>query len=597
MKKINTALLLVLLLTTPAYPSFIPEYVLKSMSPPKLDTPEYDLARMKLVNPNFTTYPDASGIIWLKHTVISRSFSGGLEIARLYVILGRKGLGGKWLNWNIPMPAKGSIEVLEANVYDFDSLTRIGSASQRTNNEAHTKELNFQGLPDLFIISVSWREELPSQLSFEGLSWFQEDLRVWESIVDVYSPQSLAYKTFPEVRRPEVHNIDNEVLYSWRRINLEPFSSSGELVRLQRAGVAFSIRQGTSGVIRILRDTENLDSRTPPEDLSLWFRRSKPDGIHRLIDWLQEQPEIHLAEGSPRLIPSSGALTRREKILLAKSWLTTQKVDVSLKWILPFDPDAAAPFCEGMFYAPVLELQGIKDIAFHDMTDPKLLEGVKLFSFNSEGKMLSQRVPSSKASDNRLSAIMDLRLNEQGLLSGNVRILLRGAWEALLTGTNPSDGKVRGALLSLFPGLTNYKDVKYAKVKGVAEISYTLDNKPGIAGTGRGLLAMLPFFEPEPVRRLSTLEPPLEMLFPFIVDQNITLGFPKNASQALVQGSLPKNPDKINFSCNYQNRRHRLIADSRLELNMQNVSLGNMSLLRRCLDNWRAFSSRSIPVR
>ena len=39
-------------------------------------SPEYNLSRMKQMNPDFTTYSEAGGIIWLKHTVIARSDSG-----------------------------------------------------------------------------------------------------------------------------------------------------------------------------------------------------------------------------------------------------------------------------------------------------------------------------------------------------------------------------------------------------------------------------------------------------------------------------------------------------------------------------------------
>ena len=166
-----------------------------------------------------------------------------------------------------------------------------------------------------------------------------------------------------------------------------------------------------------------------------------------------------------------------------------------------------------------------------------------------------------------------------------------------MLGNNPTDGTARGAVLSLFPGLTNYKDVKYKNVKGVPEISFTIENKPGVGGTGRGVLAIIPFFEPVAMRKLGAYEPPVEVLFPFVIDQNITLGFPKNASQALVSNKVSKNPDKINYSENYNNKRHRVIADSRFELNMNSVTAGNMTLLRRHLDQWRAFSSRHIPVR
>lgn len=560
-------------------------------------SPEYNLSRMKQMNPDFTTYPEAAGIVWLKQTVIARSDSGGTDITRLYVVLGRRGLGGKWLNWNIPVPAQGSAEILEARAYDFNSLAEIAEASTQEDSRAGIIHVNFQGLPETFILAVCWKESLPSQLSVEGLCWFQEDLRVWESIVEVYSPQKIAYRTFPDIRSPEVTEDINEIAYNWRRINLEPYVQDGELARVQRAGVVFGTRRGTSGATGIMKDVE-LSGNIPADGEAVsGFKRSKRDGTLRLLEWLSSREEIELAEGSPRKIPANGVLTREEKVIVARSWLAGQKVDVSLAWLIPFEPDDSSPLCAGMFANPVLDVQGVKGVDFHDMTDPKLLAGAKIFAVNSEGRFFSRRIPSSKSGDNRLSAIMELQLDENGLMNGTVRVLLRGAWGALMLGNNPTDGRARGALLSLFPGLTNYKDVKYRSVKGVPEISFRLENKPGVGGTGRGILAILPFFEPVAMRKLGGYEAPVEVMFPFVVDQNITLGFPKNASQALVDNKIAKNPDKINYTENYTNRRHRLLADSRFELNMSSVTSGNMPLLQRHLDSWRAFSSRHIPIR
>ena len=76
----------------------LPAFVKPSGNFTQTAEPEYDLSRMKQVNPDFTTYPETNGIIWLKHALISRSDTGGMEVTRLYVILGRRGLGGRWLN-------------------------------------------------------------------------------------------------------------------------------------------------------------------------------------------------------------------------------------------------------------------------------------------------------------------------------------------------------------------------------------------------------------------------------------------------------------------------------------------------------------------
>ena len=575
----------------------LPSYVNPSMSFTEAEGVEYDLSRMKQMNPDFTTYPEAAGIIWLKHSVYSSHKNGGAEIARLYVILGRRGLGSKWLHWNIPVPADGSAEVIEADIYDFASLAKIGSASQEEDTQAGIIRVNFQALPETFIIVMSWKEHLPSKLSVEGLCWFQEELRVWESIVEVYSGESMAYKTFPDFVSPETQKLTGETLSTWRRINLEPYSTAGELARLQRSGVAFSTRRGTGGALGAVKDAESLAKLPADSEALAGFKRSKADGAVRLADYLRNRETIELAEGSPRKIPASGALTQREKAILAKSWLEAQKVSASLVWQLPFEPDENSPLCDAMFFSPVLNVSGIKGIEFDDLTSAKLLEGAKVFGVSPEGRITTMRVPSSKAADNRLSAVMDLKLNEHGQLSGTVKVTLRGAWGALMLGNNPTNGTARGALLSLFPGLTNYKDVAVKNVKGVPELSFTIENKPGVGGTGRGVLAILPFFEPVAMRKLGGYEAPVEMAFPFVIDQNITLGFQKNASQALVSGKTAKNPDKINYSDSYVNRRHRLIADARFELNMTSISAGNMSLLRRHLDNWRAFSARQIPVR
>jgi len=553
-------------------------------------TPEYNLRRMINTYPDFTTYPAENGIIWLKHVTYTTSPEGGTEITRLYVILGRQGLSSKWFNWNIQIPDKGRAEVLEANVYDFPGGTRITGITPEEDSQAGIKTVKFMGMPENFILALSWREHLPDELSLEGLVFTQEDLRVWESVLEVNSPQSLAYRTFPEIRRPETERENNATIYTWHRVNIDPYdTSSSGLARLQRSGVAFSSRRGTSGSAGIMKDIESVNVSAPSEAM----QRYKRSGVTGLIEWLRAQPEIELAEGTPRRIPSNGAWTRREKILLANSWSASQKADVILHWQLPFEPDDNTPICAAMFSSPVIESRK----TFYNMDDPKLLAGARIFTVSNESRFGSMRIPSAKSSENKLSAIMDLRLNDDGMLSGTVRVILRGAWSALMLGTNPTNGTARGAVLSLFPGLTNMKDVKYKNSKGISEITFTIENKPGIGGTGHGVLALIPFFEPVPMRALGGYDAPVEIKFPFVVEQNITLGFPKNAKEALISGRTDKNPDKINYSDMYQNRRHRLIAEARFELNMQSVSSGNMALLHRCLDQWRTFSSRQIPVR
>ena len=549
------------------------------------ETPDFNLSRMKSVNPDFTTYPNENGIIWLKYSDIASS-SNGLEITRLYVILGRKNLDKKWLEWNIQIPAGGEAEILLAEVYDFNTLNKILDANIQEHKETGIKNINFMGLPDTFILAVAWKEILPKQLSVEGLCWFQEDLRVWESVVDVASTQELKYKTFPAIYPVEREFVDGEYSYVWRRINIDPYSSS-ELARFQRQGVIFGSRNGSAALTGLLKEIDDSVEISAPAEAG--------NNPQKIISWLMKQPEIKLAEGMPRKIPSlSQPLTKREKILLAKSWLNSNKIEAFLDWELPFEFDDNTPLCSGMFFAPVLEYMKGKESNFHDMGSPALLAGAKIYGFNSD-KLTSRRIPASKSSDNRMSAIMDLQLSKNGLLNGNVRVLLRGAWANFLLDDN---NDYEAAVLALFPDLKNYSDVKFRNFKGVPELSFKISDKPGVAGSGNGILAVLPFFEPVAVRKLAKYEPPIDILFPFIIDQNINIAFPENASEALISGKSAKNADKINYSHAYNNnRKRRLTAEARLEVGLQNISGGNMNLLTSCLNQWRAFSSRNIPIR
>ena len=579
-KKFFAALILIACLSLPVLPV--------SAAP----APEYNLSRMRQMNPDFTTYPEAQGIIWLKRVNVSRSDNGGMQTTRLYVIRGRRGLGGQWVNWNIQTPENGSAEVLEASIYDADNGAKIGSVLPVQDIEASVIHVNFSGLPDEFIIALSWSEELPEQLSIEGLCLFQEELRVWESILEVISPQKLIYKTFPGREPPEVEERSSDTVYSWRKINLEPHNPYNELARTNKSGVVFSTREGDSGLTGIIRNAESTGNIPEPANL----RKINALG---LIDWLSSQPEIILSEGTARKIPSSGEWSRREKILLAKSWLESRKINANIVWQLPFEPDVSTPLCAAMFDDPVLELSEKRnDTTFHDMIDSKLLAGAKIYGFEN-GIIINRRIPASKSSDNKLSAIMNLNLDDNGMLSGNIRVILRGAWAGLMLGSDskPSDGVLRGALLSLFPGLSNYHSVKYSSSKGTPIISFTLDKKPGISGSGVRWLARPPFFEPSAMRALGTKAAPVEIKFPFIVDQDITINFPKKATEALISGKTAREPDKINYSDESRSRRKSFTTQARLEVNLQSVSENNMIILQKVLNQWRAFGARNIPVR
>ncbi|MCR4819384.1 MAG: hypothetical protein K5841_10545 [Fretibacterium sp.] len=433
---------------------------------------EYNLDRMRQMNPNFTTYPDEKGIVWLKQTTFAHVEGVGLERSHLWVILGRSGLSEKWLTWNIPDPDNGSTEIIEASVYSPETGKLLKNVSPSSQGGLH--KVAFKELPESFILVLSWREVFHGQLNMEGVCWFstgeRDGIRVWESIVEVRpsSSESLAYRAFPVDMQPEEETLgtSGETVLTWRKINVEPPSRG--LVIDTRSGVAFTQYYGEAGLNRLIRSTDTDDSPAP----------------------------------------------------------------------------------------------------------------------------------SKKAKDHRLSAVMDLKLNEQGFLSGSVRVMLRGAWGPFfLSGSAPARAELERAVLALFPGLQNYDEVKYRSVKGVPELSFVLKGKPGVAGSGQGILALPPSFDPAAFRALEGLTPPFELRFPFVIEQTLNISMPKGARRVLISGEVKRSPDRINYSESYKTKTGKLTAKARFEAGITDIADDIAGLLQRNRELWRNFCSKPIPIR
>ena len=569
---------------------------------------EYSVARMRQLNPDFTTYPDAQGIVWLRREVFARSDKGGVERTHLWVILGRKGLDDRWLTWRIPDPAGGRAEVLQACVYSFDTGEKLRDVTPV--DEDGLRAVSFRDLPEPFILAIAWRDVTPDALAFEDLVWLQESLPVWESNVEVHllPSQSVVFRAFPQELEPEVRRTPQEAVYSWRVINAAPFASKG-LVRSRRSGLAFSMRRERAGLIRLMRsDAGELPNA--PDAARAGFRRSAEEGVKGLLNWLFLQPELHLPDGTRRKVPDAAPWTRNEKLLLAKAWLAQEGVDAPMRWRLPVEPEEEPPLSRELLQDALLELpafhgkQRTRDSVFYDMSEPfdggssVSLQGERVFGLSVDGSLSRKEVPVSRAAANRLFAAMELKMDEQGRLTGAVRLLLRGAWISfLLPQQSPAETEARAALLELFPDLRHYEDVQCRRSGEGLELSFALKEKPGVAGIGgSGLLAVPPAFLPKAFSALGGQSGPLELRFPFVLEQRWTIGLPRSAERILDEGETKRTPDRINYSDSCKAWRHRVVGSARCEVDTLRVAEGDLALLRRCVGLWKAFAERHIPV-
>ena len=572
------------------------------------EVPEYSVARMRQLNPDFTTYPDAQGIVWLRREVFGRGDKGGMERTHLWVILGRRGLDDRWLTWRIPDPAGGRAEVLQACVYSFDTGEKLRDVTPTVEGGLQT--VSFRDLPEPFILAIAWRDVAPDALAFEDLVWLQESLPVWESNVEVHllPSQSVVFRAFPQELEPEVRRTPQEAVYSWRVINAAPFESKG-LVRSRRSGLAFSMRRERAGLIRLMRsDAGELPNA--PDAARAGFRRSAEEGVKGLLNWLFLQPELHLPDGTRRKVPDAAPWTRNEKLLLAKAWLAQEGVDAPMRWRLPVEPEEEPPLSRELLQDALLELpafhgkQRTRDSVFYDMSAPfdggssVSLQGERVFGLSVDGSLSRKEVPVSRAAANRLFAAMELKMDEQGRLTGAVRLLLRGAWISfLLPQQSPAETEARAALLELFPDLRHYEDVQCRRSGEGLELSFALKEKPGVASIGGpGLLAMPPAFLPKAFSALGGQSGPLELRFPFVLEQRWTIGLPRSAERILDEGETKRTPDRINYSDSCKAWRHRVVGSARCEVDTLRVAEGDLALLRRCVGLWQAFAERHIPV-
>ncbi|MBQ3625659.1 MAG: hypothetical protein II948_02820, partial [Synergistaceae bacterium] len=265
-----------------------------------------NLNKMRNDNPDFTTFPNYDGIIWLKQSEFTKNKQNNFERTHLYVILGRKGLNNKWLDWNIVNDLNNKSEVLRAEIYDYNTGRMIKAvepelkAGQNIINVNYLKDLeNLNN--DNFIIVISWREvretsggESLDLNLFEDVFYFQEELPVWEAIADVkfsFAPKP-EFKTFPKNIQPE---RDKDV-YRWRQVNLNVYNKNNMIVG-ERSGLIFGMRSGEAGLAAVMREyVNNLKTPEPEAKLNL-------NKVNDVLKWLYAQPEINLAGTSQRVIP------------------------------------------------------------------------------------------------------------------------------------------------------------------------------------------------------------------------------------------------------------------------------------------------------
>ena len=566
----------------------------------------YDIRYMIQMNPDFSTYSGAGGrppdgVIWLKRVDCGIAPDGGIERQTMWILLGRKGLPHRWLDWNIPVPKGCYAEVLEASIYSAQDGEIIDAAFPVDSTDGTVRSVKFFDLPEEFVMVVHYREVFPEKLSIDDMVWISEPLPVWETAIRVTVPAGHPFSYFSSQNHvPQEEKIDDRMVYEWRVIN-----TAAEVHPSIRADdrdyVVFGSRGDMGAFARFLRTIEGERLPPPPPAVRdmLGFRQGAKI-TESVLSWLYEQPEIVLMSES-REIPAEAPWTTREKLLLANSWLKEGGVDTRLFWRLPYSPKGGYPVCEAAIADPVL----LAGAFYYDMErSPKakgseaLLSGVA-YGLQGVGDSLEEHRPATrKAAENRMSANFNLSLSENGVLTGTIRIAVRNAWRQFLFPENPTSEDLAEWMKDMFTQVPHYSDVTFRESGTESEVTVTLSGSQAIKGTGGNhIMASLPPLIPEWLKTLNSGPFPCNLLFPFVMDARVTLALPASTTNVFLPSQVSKSAGKVRYSESYKfEKRKKFLAEFRMTVDTTSVSEDEGLGLDAAVQGWQSFMTQYLPV-
>jgi hypothetical protein len=563
----------------------------------------YDLRSMIRLNPDFSTYPGTNGVIWLKRAGYRSAPGGGVERRRLWVLLGRRGLDPRWLSWNIPVPAGGGLEILEASAYSYPGGEKLGDAAQ--NGDA-VRSVVFSGLPDEFVLVLSYKKTFPNKLSIDDLVWLGESLPLWESAVRVTVPSDFPFHhaTNAAEAAPEENEANGYKTYEWRVINA-PAEPRFSMRASERKYLAFSSREGKDAMARALKAMEAVPA--PPAAVQDMLRGVEKGGVkdvENLLQWLYKQPGLTLT--SAREVPAEAPWTQREKLLLAHRWLKDAGADARLFWQLAYHP-SAGPASASMAAEPVLEIVKTKENASFYYTMEQLprfgestasLQGKTIHGVTVNGKLEERKIPALGASLNRLEADFRLNLGEDGMMSGDLRLTARGAWRYLLFPESPEDGGA-ALLASLFSQVPRFRDVTYKDSRDSREITAALAEVQAITDTqGNTILAPMPRLIPDWFVNLASGPPLGGVRFPFILESRVVLHLPPRTTDAALPAPVEREAGKIHYSESFKLvKKKTMRAEARVTFGTASPGDEDAIGIRAAAQGWLGFMTRQLPVR
>lgn len=572
-----------------------------------------NIPKMIQESPGFYDHPRSDGIIWLRDLRYSLGADGSMERLTTRVILARKGIDARWTRWEIPVPEKGRVEVLDAGLYDPGSGRLLAPVLPRetVRDGLPVVDILFPDLQEEFIMVFSVREVFPKRLFMDDFVWMYHELPQWEQRVTVDVPQDMPFvigsSGVGQFKKERVGTVDR---YTWSIVNT-PAWSDRTLLSDVRGYIAFSMRKGTDALAKKLFDAERAVVPDAPAAVrSLLSKGDREKRISSLMAWLNEAPE--LADGvAPSLVrnpvPAEGPWTMWEKVLLLNRWAQAPDWQSRILWFSAYTFGDETPATPAAILRPAVEftakgstpvyvdlLQG----TFSGETSLSL-RGRPLYALGGM-KLEPVRVSSGSAEDHRLSIEWRLDLDTAGALSGDVHVFVRKGWADFFFPSGRTDEEMVHRLASeLFPSLTSAPGIGAVKpIKYGWQVTFPVVLKQSIVSGGSMLV---PYPASYPVWLTESLQQTEEfgLRFPFILEQSFAIKLPPRWAPVMLPFKLERPFGKVRYgeSVTMNRTRNTLSGEAKIVLSTSRITPDVVLGLGESIQRWMAFGTKSLPVR
>jgi len=566
---------------------------------------DIDLAAMTQQAPYFDSYPGTSGIVWYRSHDYSLLPDGKMQKISNWVVLARKDISSRWLNWSFPVLPGGEVEKIEAGVYNPGTSRLIAPVlpEYESHKGMDIVKVKFPVLQDEFIIHISVNEIIPKDCKLDDFAYLAQDIPVWEQSFTVHVPAGTEiYYISRGAGEPARSSREGQERYKWTAVGTDPWTERS-IARTERSFLAFSLRKGTRAISAALMALESAKVPPVPSGLSSGSdNRNSQEVAGNMVDHLRSLPVLHdLTEGVVRPeIPVKGPWTEWEKTIVLEKWLSASGLDVSVLWPSMVSIDENTPQTSGLISLPVLEINSSGSSSTYYVPGRSFPSSIAFLSvadrflYEVQGDTLQRRIISQGTpSENRITAIWDLALSEDGSVSGKVRLYSYSGWNSIFFGdTEPNERDAERLLEDLTGGVVSGDVV--LKQKGT---SYIINGEvhlpPAIMNVERALIRM-PGLEVDELKEITGTE--ARVSFPFMIKDEFNLSYPGKAELVAlpsVSGEKGSNSE-IEVSLR-SNSRKSTVTGSRV-LTVRNTDL-EQGDLRGPLRRWAFWSEKTLPFK